>query len=82
MSLPPLEFVLIDTRGALCAEWKEEFGKLPEDVRAHFTFVQSRLDELPAPHNKFDCAVSPANSYGLMDGGCAFVTGRRGSILT
>lgn len=71
MSFPPIEFLLIDTKGALCAEWKEAFSALPANVNVYFTFLQSSLDDLPSGHSEFDCAVSPANSYGIMDGGCA-----------
>ncbi|EIN14694.1 macro domain-like protein [Punctularia strigosozonata HHB-11173 SS5] len=76
MSFPPIDFLLIDTKGVLCAEWKEAFSVLPDDVNAHFTFLQSSLDDLPSRHSGFDCAVSPANSYGIMDGGFDYYLSR------
>lgn len=50
--------------------WKVQIGKLlsPED-QTRFSVIQSTLQELKPPHSHFDCAVSPANSYGIMDGG-------------
>ncbi len=55
-----MRLILVDPSADLCAAWREFFADLPGvDV------VRGRFEELPA----FDCMVSPANSFGLMDGG-------------
>jgi O-acetyl-ADP-ribose deacetylase (regulator of RNase III) len=52
--------VLVAINPALCAAFSEYFDDLPRvDV------VAGRFEELP----EFDCMVSAANSFGLMDGG-------------
>ncbi|OCH92111.1 macro domain-like protein [Obba rivulosa] len=40
----------------------------PQD-QARFSVVESKLEDLEPPSSLFDCVVSPANSYGIMDGG-------------
>jgi O-acetyl-ADP-ribose deacetylase (regulator of RNase III) len=52
--------VLVDPNESLCMAWRDTFGDL-EGVEV----VRGRFEDLPA----FDCMVSPANSFGLMDGG-------------
>lgn len=42
---------------------------LPADIRDRFELVQSNLADLPSKKISCDCVVSPANSYGIMDGG-------------
>jgi O-acetyl-ADP-ribose deacetylase (regulator of RNase III) len=55
-----LQLVLVDPQPAMAAAWRNTFGDLPGvDV------VTGRFETLPA----FDCMVSAANSFGLMDGG-------------
>ncbi|WP_299256183.1 macro domain-containing protein [uncultured Aquimarina sp.] len=62
MSTSPklFEITLIDLQEELCSEWKESFKEFPEIqiINGNFEYVR-----------KFDCLVSPANSFGLMDGG-------------
>jgi len=55
-----LKLIVVDPKSAMCAAWHEYFDGLPnvEVVTAHF-------EDLP----EFDCMVSAANSFGLMDGG-------------
>jgi O-acetyl-ADP-ribose deacetylase (regulator of RNase III) len=55
-----LKLILVDPRSALCAAWRERFIELP-----NVEIVNGGFEELP----EFDCMVSPANSFGLMDGG-------------
>ncbi|HVU13232.1 MAG TPA: macro domain-containing protein, partial [Phototrophicaceae bacterium] len=43
-----------------CDAWREKFADLP-----NVEIVQGHFESLPA----YDCLVSPANSFGLMDGG-------------
>ncbi|MBZ0296666.1 MAG: macro domain-containing protein, partial [Anaerolineae bacterium] len=52
--------ILVDPNPALCEAWKEYFSELPRaDV------VMGKFQQI----KEFDCMVSPANSFGLMDGG-------------
>jgi O-acetyl-ADP-ribose deacetylase (regulator of RNase III) len=55
-----LDLVLIDPKRELCAAFQERFAGLPR-----VEIVCGRFEPLPA----FDCMVSAANSFGLMDGG-------------
>src|SRR5947209_2836214 len=55
-----LKLILVDPNPPLCEAWRYAFQSLPgvEIVNGHF-------EELP----EYDCMVSAANSFGLMDGG-------------
>lgn len=55
-----MKLVLVDPQAAVCEAWKKEFAphKQVEIVHGNFQHVK-----------KYDCIVSPANSFGLMDGG-------------
>jgi len=53
------KLVLCDFSEALCEEWKLAFADFPEVEIKH-----GRFEEVD-----FDCINSPANSFGLMDGG-------------
>lgn len=55
-----LKLILVDPEPGLCEAWREHFDDLPD-----FEVVNDRFETLPA----FDCMVSAANSFGLMDGG-------------
>lgn len=64
--------ILVDPRPDLCAEWKAQFDGLTGDAANVFggvpgsvSIVNGYFEDLPA----FDCMVSAANSFGLMDGG-------------
>lgn len=52
--------ILVDPKPAMCAAWQKHFNDLPgvEIITGYF-------ENLP----EFDCMVSAANSFGLMDGG-------------
>ncbi|HYJ31819.1 MAG TPA: macro domain-containing protein [Candidatus Binatia bacterium] len=54
------ELVLVDPKPELCAAWEEAFRG-----RSEVHVVCGRFEGLSA----FDCMVSAANSFGLMDGG-------------
>lgn len=62
MSISPKEFnlILVDPKSELCEAWKKYFSEYSEVqiVNGYFEKIK-----------KFDCMVSAANSYGLMDGG-------------
>jgi len=50
--------------------WQVQLQKLlSKQDQTRFSIVEGTLDMLEPPHSLFDCVVSPANSYGIMDGG-------------
>lgn len=55
-----MKLILCDTNTTLCKEWETLFAqeKNVEVVNARFEDVE-----------EYDCLVSPANSFGIMDGG-------------
>lgn len=62
MSTSPknFELILVDVQGELCSHW-ELFFKDHSSVSIHHGYFQTVKE--------YDCIVSPANSFGLMDGG-------------
>ncbi|MGI4867052.1 MAG: macro domain-containing protein [Janthinobacterium lividum] len=54
------KLVLVDPNAALCEAWATAFRSYPE-----VEIVNGRFEQIPV----FDCMVSAANSFGLMDGG-------------
>lgn len=56
----PFELILVDTNPALCAAWRTAFQAWERVSVVHGCFEQL---------SEFDLMVSPANSFGLMDGG-------------
>jgi hypothetical protein len=54
------KLVLVDPVEEVCSAWREHFEDLP-----NVKIVNGRFENLRA----FDCMVSAANSFGLMDGG-------------
>src|SRR5689334_11513044 len=55
-----LRLILVDPKPALCISFQTHFDGLP-----NVEVVTGYFEQLP----KFDCMVSAANSFGLMDGG-------------
>ncbi len=55
-----MKLILTDINPALCRAWETAFKDLP-DVEVYHGYFESITS--------FDCMVSPANSFGLMDGG-------------
>ncbi len=55
-----LQLLLVDPQPSLVEQWRLHFDGLPS-----VEVVQGRFQDIP----EFDCMVSPANSFGLMDGG-------------
>ncbi|HAA27884.1 MAG TPA: phage tail protein [Cyanobacteria bacterium UBA8553] len=55
-----MKLILVAPNSSLCATFQKHFNYLPnvEIVNNYFEWLQ-----------EFDCMVSPANSFGLMDGG-------------
>ncbi|CAL1698838.1 unnamed protein product [Somion occarium] len=65
-----LQFTILDPGKSLTPELQKAIGEhIPNLLRHHVTICQTTLAELGPPCNKFDCIVSPANSYGRLDGG-------------
>jgi len=65
-----LEFILLDLKHALIEEWKSALKEHIPEVIDKFSIAESTLEDLKSgPHEQFDCIVSPANSYGRLDGG-------------
>ncbi|KZT05589.1 macro domain-like protein [Laetiporus sulphureus 93-53] len=65
-----VRFTLLDLSAALIEEWQRAFNQhLPNAVPDRITLVQAMLADLKPPLSQFDCIVSPANSYGRLDGG-------------
>ena len=57
-----MEIILLDNKKEMCQAWRKYFSEF-EDVKIICEFLEfADLDDV-------DCYVSPANSYGLMDGG-------------
>jgi O-acetyl-ADP-ribose deacetylase (regulator of RNase III) len=60
MFMSNINLILVDPRSTVCDAFTSAFKDLP-DVK----IVNGRFEDLP----EFDCMVSAANSFGLMDGG-------------
>ncbi len=60
-------------RSPLCAAWvaavDEYLSDLP--IKSNITILEGSLTDLPVEQVQCDCLVSPANSFGIMDGGYA-----------
>lgn len=54
---------------ALCQMWTRTISTLPPELQTHFTVLEGTLSSLPTDQLQCDCVVSPANSFGIMDGG-------------
>lgn len=62
-----VKFILFDVNPSLVRHWQAAFEALvPPEARDNITIVQAQLDDLKTP---IDCIVSPANSFGRLDGG-------------
>lgn len=55
-----MKLILVDPKAILCRAWEKYFGDLPD-----YEVVNSRFEQV----KEYDCMVSAANSFGLMDGG-------------
>ncbi len=62
MSTSPknFEIILVDVQKELCKNWETAFNDF-DGVKIHHGYFQEVKE--------YDCLVSPANSFGLMDGG-------------
>lgn len=68
------QFILINppsTTNDLVTEWKRAIDDiLPQEMHKNFAVLEGKLCSLPVEQLSCDCIVSPANSFGIMDGGC------------
>jgi len=55
-----IQLILVDPNEAVCRAWRSAFEEYPS-----VSIVHGRFESLP----EFDCMVSAANSFGIMDGG-------------
>ncbi|KAI0271252.1 macro domain-like protein [Gloeopeniophorella convolvens] len=54
----------------LCDAWLRAISsRLPEHLKPRFAVLEGTLSGLPVERLQCDCVVSPANSFGIMDGG-------------
>ena len=62
MSVSPkkIDLILVDVQQAMCRSWKEYFHEYQS-----VSIINGRFERV----KEYDCLVSPANAYGLMDGG-------------
>ncbi|THH11395.1 hypothetical protein EW146_g8063 [Bondarzewia mesenterica] len=57
-------------RSSLCDAWTRAIQEILDDEsRSHFLVLEGALHTLDAAQLQCDCMVSPANSFGIMDGG-------------
>lgn len=64
-----VQFVLFDISEALVEAWRCALEEhVPEAARSRFTIRLTQLEDETFPEETFDCIVSPANSYGRLDG--------------
>ena len=59
---PSFKLILTDFNEELCNEWRKVFAKESEEEKVEVH--HGRFEDV-----EFDCVVSPANSFGQMDGG-------------
>ncbi|MBO9728308.1 MAG: macro domain-containing protein [Chitinophaga sp.] len=62
-----MEYILIDTNPKLVAAWRESFADVP-----HVKIIEGDITKL-----KTDAIVSPANSFGFMDGSLDYAISER-----
>ena len=64
-----MKVILLDNKEVMCREWKKYFKDISDVVIVNEYLESFDLKDV-------DCLVSPANSYGLMDGGYDFALTR------
>ena len=77
------EFVLIaspsrphprtkEIKPSLYDAWRKAIQAIPQPVASRFTIKEENFDAaaLARDLGPIDCLVSPANAFGIMDGGC------------
>lgn len=64
-----MKIILLDNKRPMCLAWKKYFKDIPNVEVVNEDIEYYDIDNI-------DCLVSPANSYGLMDGGYDFALTR------
>ncbi|KAI9461163.1 hypothetical protein F5148DRAFT_983135 [Russula earlei] len=54
---------------SLVKAWMRAITTLPSNLQSHFTVLEGTLSSLPPDLLRCDCVVSPANAFGIMEGG-------------
>ncbi|KAF8165722.1 macro domain-like protein [Crassisporium funariophilum] len=63
-----IKFFFLDPSNSLTEAWQSAFEQ--HGLTQHnFAIINSTLQDLPEDLRTYDCIVSPANSYGRLDGG-------------
>ena len=60
MDISELKLVLVDPNQELCQEWQQRFTEIQS-----VSIINGYFEDI----DRYDCMVSPGNSFGLMDGG-------------
>ena len=79
---PSAHFILIEPKpehgrhqAPLVAAWNRAISSyFADETDPPFTVLEGKLEELDANLLECDCVVSPANSFGIMDGGLVAYT--------
>lgn len=66
-SIKDLKIYLLDINPEMCEVWEKNFGGA-----SNVEIVCEEFSAFMEKHKEVDCVVSPANSYGFMDGGFDF----------
>jgi hypothetical protein len=70
VTLQGVEILFLDHNEDMVKEWNQTFDKyVPEKLKEKIQKRRCALEFLQGGDATFDCIVSPANSYGLMDKG-------------
>lgn len=65
-----MHFTLIAPKQSLCDAWLRAIEvHFPDSNESPFTVIQGNVQEIDPNRLRCDCVVSPANSFGIMDGG-------------
>ena len=63
-----LKIYLCDVSTSMCKAWRKSFGEA-EGFHENIEVFEGNFHDFMTTHPDIDGIVSPANSYGLMDGG-------------
>lgn len=63
MVITDMNIILLDINKNMCNQWKRYFSNM-ENIKIENCYLDTYLK-----NNQVDCIVSPANSFGIMDGG-------------
>ena len=62
-------FILLDPSSSITADWIRAISQhVPSSLHGKLSIASSKLSDLAPAPAQFDCIVSPAGSYGRLDG--------------